>query len=195
MTEEYNLTKIERKLAKELDGYRYRHTMGVMYTAAALSMRYDITLLQKAQVAGLLHDCAKAIPNEKKIKMCEKRKIEITPIERVNPSLLHAKLGAVLAKEKYGVYDPEILEAIRWHTTGKADMSLLEKIIFIADYVEPLRDKARNLSIVRETVFTDLDRAVYMALRDTLEYIDDDDRLDETSKEAFAFYDDLISEL
>ena len=150
MTEEYNLIKIERKLGKELDGYRYRHTLGVMYMAAALAMRYDITLLQNAQVAGLLHDCAKGIPNDKKIKMCEKRGIEITLIERKNPSLLHAKLGAALAKEKYGVSDPDILGAIRWHTTGKADMSMLEKIIFIADYIEPMRDKARSLSVVRE---------------------------------------------
>ena len=195
MTENYNLIKIERKVGKELDGIRYRHTLGVMYTAASLAMRYDISLLQKAQVAGLLHDCAKCIPNEKKIKMCEKRGIEITPIERRIPSLLHAKLGAVLAKEKYGIRDADILGAIRWHTTGKPDMSLLEKIIFEADYIEPMRDKARNLAVIREIAFTDLDRAVFMTLRDTLEYLEDgDDRLDDRSKEALDFYDDLISE-
>lgn len=73
--------------------------------------------------------------------MCEKNKIEITEFERNNPFLIHAKLGAFLAKDKYKVEDPEILSAITWHTTGKEDMTLLEKIIYIADYIEPARNK------------------------------------------------------
>ena len=94
------IEKISKKLMKELDEDRYRHTQGVMYTSAALAMRYGADL-KKALLAGLLHDCAKCIPGHTKIKMCEKYNLEISEIERKNPSLLHAKLGAYLAKDKY----------------------------------------------------------------------------------------------
>ena len=96
------IEKISKKLMKELDEDRYRHTQGVMYTSAALAMRYDADL-KKALLAGLLHDCAKCIPGHTKIKMCEKYNLEISEIERKNPSLLHAKLGAYLAKDKYDI--------------------------------------------------------------------------------------------
>ena len=96
------IEKISKKLMKELDEDRYRHTQGVMYTSAALAMRYGADL-KKALLAGLLHDCAKCIPGHTKIKMCEKYNLEISEIERKNPSLLHAKLGAYLAKDKYDI--------------------------------------------------------------------------------------------
>ena len=102
------IEKISKKLMKELDEDRYRHTQGVMYTSAALAMRYGADL-KKALLAGLLHDCAKCIPGHTKIKMCEKYNLEISEIERKNPSLLHAKLGAYLAKDKYDIEDEEIL--------------------------------------------------------------------------------------
>ena len=139
--EQYDLWKLDKKLQKEVDEDRYHHTLGVMFTAASMAMVWGEDL-EKARVAGLLHDCAKCIPNKKKITMCEKNKIEITEFERNNPFLIHAKLGAFLAKDKYKVEDPEILSAIIWHTTGKEDMTLLEKIIYIADYIEPARNKA-----------------------------------------------------
>ena len=104
------IEKISKKLMKELDEDRYRHTQGVMYTSAALAMRYGADL-KKALLAGLLHDCAKCIPGHTKIKMCEKYNLEISEIERKNPSLLHAKLGAYLAKDKYDIEDEEILMA------------------------------------------------------------------------------------
>ena len=93
--------------------------------------------------------------------MCEKNKIEITEFERNNPFLIHAKLGAFLAKDKYKVEDPEILSAITWHTTGKEDMTLLEKIIYIADYIEPARNKAPHLTRLRKLAFTDIDECMY----------------------------------
>lgn len=119
---QYNIPKMQRKLKKELDDDRYRHTLGVMYISAALAMRYGDDL-EKAQVAGLLHDCAKCIPNEKKIKLCEKHQIPISRVEQGAPFLLHSKLGAYLAEFKYDVKDEEILQAIVWHTTGKPEMT------------------------------------------------------------------------
>ena len=110
---DYNIQKLERKLRKELDADRYQHTLGVMFTASALAMDYKEDIMS-AQVAGLLHDCAKCIPNDKKIRMCREYGLEISKVELQSPYLLHSKLGAYLAKEKYGVEDEEILSAIRW---------------------------------------------------------------------------------
>ena len=193
---QYNLTKLDKKLQKELDYDRYRHTVGVMFTAAALAMRYGYDL-NHAQTAGLLHDCAKCIPNDKKLKLCEKYGLEVTETEKKAPYLLHAKLGSYLAKEKFGVDDPQILGAIRWHTTGKPAMTLLEKIVFMADYIEPMRQKAENLPLVRETAFQDLDHAVYMTLRDTLRYLGKGGatrEVDEMTEKAFRYYEMVMAE-
>ena len=168
--EQYDLWKLDKKLQKEVDEDRYHHTLGVMFTAASMAMVWGEDL-EKARVAGLLHDCAKCIPNKKKITMCEKNKIEITEFERNNPFLIHAKLGAFLAKDKYKVEDPEILSAITWHTTGKENMTLLEKIIYIADYIEPRRYKADNLPQIRRMAYEDLDQTMYAILKGTLEYL------------------------
>ena len=129
---EFNILKMQEKLKKYLDEDRFTHTQGVMYTSAALAMRYGEDV-RKAQAAGLLHDCAKCIPNEKKISICEKNGIPISDAERINPFLLHAKAGAQIAKDKYKITDPDILNAIASHTTGRPGMSLLEKIVYIAD--------------------------------------------------------------
>lgn len=189
----YNIMKLQKKLQKELDEDRYCHTLGVMYTSAALAMRYGEDM-EKAQVAGLLHDCAKCIPNEKKKKLCEKYKIPVTQVEEGAPFLLHAKLGAYLAKTKYNVSDPEILQAITWHTTGKPDMTLLEKIVFLADYIEPARCRAAHLHEIRDIAFVDIDQAVYMTLRDTLRYLESGiGAVDEMTKSAYVYYKELCS--
>ena len=92
-------TNIQMQLKEELDEKRYEHTIGVMYTAASLAMRYGV-MMHQAILAGLLHDCAKAIPNDEKLELCKKYGIIVSDVERENPSLLHAKLGAYIAREK-----------------------------------------------------------------------------------------------
>ncbi|MDD6614847.1 MAG: bis(5'-nucleosyl)-tetraphosphatase (symmetrical) YqeK [Lachnospiraceae bacterium] len=186
-----NIYKIQKKLRKYIDEERYWHTLGVMYTAASLAMRYDVDI-EKAQVAGLLHDCAKCIPNSKKLKLCRQYHLTISETEEQAPYLLHAPLGACIAKEKYDVTDPEILSAITWHTTGKPEMTALEKIIFLADYIEPMRTKASNLPEIRRMAFEDLDLAVYTTLRDTLLYLKDSTSLDKHSVEAYNYYKQII---
>ncbi|NCC44059.1 MAG: HD domain-containing protein, partial [Clostridia bacterium] len=131
----FDLLKISKKLKKYLDEERLWHTLGVMHTAASLAMVYDVNV-ERAQVAGLLHDCAKCIPTKKKIKLCAENDIPVTKFEKDHPFLLHAKLGAWVARNKYNIKDTEILESIVWHTTGKEDMTDFEKIIYIADYIE-----------------------------------------------------------
>ena len=187
----YNIPKLEKKLKKELDTERFRHSVAVMYTGTALAMRWGCDL-ERTQVAGLLHDCAKCIPNDKKLRLCEQNGIEVTQTERDNPFLLHSKLGAWMAKEKYGIEDEEILGAITWHTTGRPGMTLMEKIIFLSDYIEPMRQKAQNLETIRYQAFIDLDRAVMMTLRDTLQYLRSGSReLDENTELSYYYYRDL----
>ena len=106
---------------------------------------------------------------------------------------MHAPLGAYIAKAKYDIEDPEILSAITWHTTGKPEMTLLEKIIFISDYIEPMRNKAEHLPQIRQMAFHDLDMAVYMTLHDTILYLEKEKaRLDNQSVVAYNYYKNLI---
>lgn len=190
----YDLEKMEKKLSKYLDSDRYRHTMGVMYTCACLAMVHGVSLMD-AQVAGLLHDCAKCIPNKKKLKLCHQHKLDVTEFEEKHPFLLHAKLGAYIAKAKYGVEEEEILNAITSHTTGKQNMTALEKIVYIADYIEPMRDKAPNLPRIRKLAFEDLDECMYEILKDTLMYLEENPKdIDATTKDAFVYYKDLHME-
>lgn len=184
----YNFSKTKKTLRKYLDRDRFEHSEGVMYTAAALAMRYGENL-EKAQIAGILHDCAKCIPDNKKLKICEKNHIEITEAEKCSPFLLHAKVGAYIAKEKYDIEDAEILDAIACHTTGKPAMTLLDKIIYISDYIEPMRSKASNLEEVRKMAFVDLDETLFKILSDTLVYLENSSKkMDPMTMQTYEYY-------
>ena len=179
---------IQEKLKIALDAPRYEHTLGVMYTAGCMAMAhgYDI---QKAMLAGLLHDCAKCMTHEERLLLCETYHVEVTPSELENKALLHAKAGAILAKIEYDIDDIEILHAIAVHTTGEADMSMLDKIIYIADYIEPGRDKAPNLVFVRSLAYQNLDMCMAKILDDTLEYLQNRGGLiDPTTAKAQEYY-------
>lgn len=185
------IAKFEKKLKKYLDKERFMHTQGVMYTAAALAMAHGADM-EKARIAGLLHDCAKCIPNKKKWKLCDKYHVLLSECEQQNPFLIHAKLGVAIAKEKYGIQDEEILSAIRWHTTGKDNMTDLEKIVYIADYIEPQRDKAPNLEWIRKVSFMDLNEGMYYILKDSLSYLERSGRtIDPATEKAFHYYETM----
>lgn len=180
--------KIRKELSKELDFKRYEHTLGVAYTAACIAMRYGCDI-NKAYLAGLLHDCAKCMSHEERMSYCKKHKLDVTEYEKQNPALLHAKVGADLCRRKYGVEDEEIASAVRYHTTGRPDMTLLEKIIFIADYLEPHRNDAEDLPIVRGQVFEDIDLALRTILSDTLEYLKGSDKvIDPMTTQTYEYY-------
>lgn len=188
MRHQIDISDIKRNMEKRQDSARFEHTLGVSYIAAALAMRYGCDI-KKAQLAGLLHDCAKHYSEEKILQSCEKYNISMTDVERENPFLLHAKLGAFLAMHKYHVEDEEIVEAILVHTTGKPDMSLLDKILYVADYIEPGRDKAPNLSEIRALAFTDLDAALRQILEDTITYLKEKEGpMDEMTCRAWEYY-------
>ena len=183
-----DMHKIRKQLAKVLDSKRYEHTQGVAYTSAALAMRYGEDI-QKAELAGLLHDCAKCLDNEKKIHICKKHNITISEAEFNNPFLLHAKVGGYLAKTKYKIDDEDIINAVLYHTTGRPGMSLLEKIVYIADYIEPGREHVSNLDEVRNLCFRDLDEALLQILEDILVHLKESKKeIDPMTQMTYEFY-------
>ena len=185
------IEEIQSKLKNELDDFRYRHTIGVMYTAASLAMCYGVDM-EEAMIAGLLHDCAKCIPDGEKILLCQEYQIALTDTELQNHALIHPKLGAYIARKDYGIQNADILHAIAAHTTGHADMTVLEKIIFIADYIEPGRDTAPHLTELRKQAFENLDKAMYHILDDTLNYLHTKGGIiDAQTETTYQYYKDL----
>ncbi len=145
---------------------RMPHVLGTEHEAAVLARRYgaDVT---SARIAALLHDCTKKLSMEEQLALCEQYGIALDELERKNLKLLHAKTGAAIARDLFGVSD-EIYWAIYWHTTGKADMTKLEKVIYLADYIEPSRDFP-GVEKLRRAVHTDLEHGLLMALEDSIE--------------------------
>lgn len=186
-----HIEQIQEKLQGKLTQKRFAHTIGVRYTSAALAMRYGVSV-EDASLAGLLHDCAKCYTDEQLYKRCKKYGIKISKAEQDSRYLLHAKLGAYYAKERYGVDNEEILSAIRYHTTGKAGMTMLESIVFTADYIEPGRKPIPHLDAVRQVAFVDLNEAVYYILHYTLSYLEDGGKrgnnVDKHTLEAYEYY-------
>lgn len=162
-----DMTKIDNYLQSALSRKRYRHSIGVAEEAVRLAQRYGADT-DKASLAGLVHDCAKEIDGQEAARLLKER-YGITPdaMSLQAPRLLHAPLGACMAQSEFGIYDPEILDAIRYHSTGRANMSLLAKIIYIADYVEPGRDYD-GVDELRKLAFSDLNKAIMVGLDFTI---------------------------
>lgn len=171
-----NIDLIKADLKEKLPKKRYEHTLGVAYTAAALAMCYGEDIL-KAELAGILHDVAKA---KKSFELKDDMNEYIDPytdgdyvalIADKAPQILHAIYAPYLAKKDYKIEDKDILSAIRWHTTGKKDMTMLEKIVFVADYIEPNRKKLPDLDRIRTLSFHDISEAVKVIAKSTIEYL------------------------
>ena len=183
---------ILKELKDSLDAKRYEHTIGVAYTAACLAMAYGMNP-EQAYLAGLLHDCAKGLSDKERLNYCKKHNIEITDVESANPSLLHAKVGADMAKRQYDIDDTAILDAIRYHTTGKPNMTKLEEIIFVADYIEPMRNHDPELAMIRKEAFDKIESAIIHIYRNTLEYLKSSSKvLDDTTRQAYIYYSENI---
>lgn len=189
-------TFIQEALQDDLDYYRYWHSVSVAFTAAALAMNYHYDSPDRAEIAGLLHDCAKGIPVEDRFDLCHQYGIFLDEIDYENPGLLHAKLGAEIAADKFGVLDWEIQNAIRTHTTGAPDMSMLQKIIYVADYIEPNRDDIiLHLDKIQELAFKDIDEAVYVISGNVLKYLEEKGRtIDPATRATHEFYKKLVEE-
>ena len=162
------LSWLRAKVMPYLTEKRIAHVLGCENEAVSLANRWGEDP-ERAAVAGILHDITKKLSAEEQLKLCEKYGIINDAAEVANPKLLHAKTGAAFARELFGIED-DIYGAIRWHTTGKPDMTLLEKIIYLADFVEPTRDFP-GVEELRELCFEDIDAAMAKGLEMSLEFI------------------------
>ena len=144
--------QIEKELSRRMSEKRFKHTLGVVETALNLAERYGVNL-QKAELAALLHDCARGYKDEQLLQMADKYDLEVDYIHQELPAMLHGPVGAVLAEQDFEVKDQEVLQAIAIHTLGADSMTELDKVIMLADAIEPGRkyDSARRL---REQVYS-----------------------------------------
>ena len=145
---------------------RLPHVLGTEQEAIRLARRYGADETD-ARIAALLHDCTKKLDMEQQLALCRRYDIRLDELEQHALKLLHAKTGAAVARDIFGVKDA-VYEAIRWHTTGKPDMTLLEKVIYLADYIEPNRDFP-GVDELRRAVYDDLDKGLLMGLSDTID--------------------------
>ena len=168
------------------DEKRRPHAAGTADTAAELALRWGEDP-EIARRAGILHDITKALGPREQLLICERYAVPLSPFQRENPKLLHAKTGAAVARAVFGEPEP-IVSAICWHTTGRAAMSTLEKILYIADYMEPTRDFP-GVEQLREATRRDLDEAVWLGLDQSLSHLRELGRsVDPDSREAWSYY-------
>ena len=149
-----------------LKNKRIPHVLGTEQEAVRLALHYGADV-RKARVAALLHDCTKKLEMEDQMALCRQYDIPLDELEKVSLKLLHSKTGAAIARDVFGV-DDEIFQAINWHTTGRPGMSLLEKIIYMADYIEPTRD-FDGVDELRRVTYENLDAGLEMGLSMTVE--------------------------
>ncbi|GHU60502.1 hydrolase [Clostridia bacterium] len=153
--------KLRSQVGGVLDEKRMKHVLGVEEEAVRLARRWGENE-DDARTAALLHDVTKLINHNQQLKLCEKYGIVLDDVESSQEKLLHAITGAEVAADVYGAGD-RVREAIRWHTTGRAGMSLLEKIIYMADYIEPGRT-FEGVEGMRAEAYVNLESALVMGL-------------------------------
>ncbi len=182
------LDRLDSLMKEQLDKKRYLHTVSVAQTASCMAMRFGQDPY-RAYLAGLLHDNAKCIPHDKKLSLCAKYGLSVNSAQQKSPDLLHANLGSILAKKKYEIKDEEILSAIAYHTTGRPGMSTLEKIIYIADYIEIRRKPLPQIAKIRHAAFSDLDLCMLLILENTIAYLKEKQAsIDSITLETYEYY-------
>ncbi|ADU29834.1 bis(5'-nucleosyl)-tetraphosphatase (symmetrical) YqeK [Evansella cellulosilytica] len=164
MNEEQALLEVKKALKTR----RYEHTVRVRDEAQKLANQYHVNI-EKARVAAILHDYAKYRSVEEMKQTIKDEKLDKRLLFYGN-EILHAFVGATYVQKELGVDDEEIISAIRYHTTGRAQMTDIEKVVFLADYIEPGRT-FRGVEEVREKAYKDLDHACFLALRNTVQFL------------------------
>ena len=167
------LQRIDEDLKKELSEKRYNHSIGVMKKAEELAKIYGEDV-NKVKLVGLAHDIGKEFSEEDKLKYCRENEIFVDEIERVNVGLLHAKIGADICKKRYE-FTKDMQNAIKYHTTGNANMDILAKIIFVADKIEDGRkykdeEHMESLEKARKIALQNLNEAVLYEIDESLVY-------------------------
>ena len=164
---EYN--EILVTLANELRPARFRHCRDVSQTAVRLAERWDADI-EKARLAGILHDCARNLKGEELLKTSRQFGMIPSPLELLQPALIHAPLGAIIAERRFGISEPQVLQAIRRHTTGAPQMTLLDKVIYLSDCIEPGRNFS-GVRKIRDMAVEDLDAAVLLAYEHSILFV------------------------
>jgi nicotinate-nucleotide adenylyltransferase len=164
-----NNSELREQIKKIMPEKRYIHSLGVADTAVKLAGIYGVSP-EKAEMAGLLHDIARDYDNVLMLQMCENYSIVPDDVEKAVPDLLHGKVGACIAEDRFRIKDSEILHAIKFHTTGCKKMSILDKIIFIADMIE-LGREFPGVERLRESALAELDRSVLEGLNSTIRFV------------------------
>ena len=161
--------EIENDLKSILSEYRFTHSMGVAKKAVELAKIYGVDE-EIARKVGIAHDVAKELTDEEMVEYAKANNIEIEQIEAVTPALLHGKIGADIASKKYG-FTTDMVNAIKWHTTGRNNMSMLEKIIYVADKIEENRKGTRfDIEKSRELAVQDIDKALIFIMNELIKY-------------------------
>lgn len=166
----FDINKIKKDLKEKLSKNRYEHSLRVADYCKRLAKIYKIDE-NRAYLSGLVHDCAKNLEEFYMLNKKLNSDIIFDTEERDNENLRHAPIGAVVCKDLYGIFDEEILSAVRYHTTAKENMTLLEKILFISDKIEPDR-KYDTVDELRRLADFDIDRAIVKFLNDSFEYLE-----------------------
>ena len=156
-------------IKQRLDSYRFNHSICVAECAKKLAAKYGCDE-EKAYVAGILHDVMKNTPAEEQLDFFKEHRVELTDVEKSNPKLYHAISGAYFVKDVLKINDAQIFHAIRYHTTGRAGMSLLEKVIFIADFISDDRDY-NGIEEIRQAAWESLEKAMMIGLDFTIKEI------------------------
>ena len=164
------IEEIRKHLQAHLKKERYEHSLSVAFTSICLAMAHGVDL-QKAELAGLCHDCAKYMGKKELLESCQRDHIPLLPEYLEAPQVLHGIYGACYAKKHFQIDNEEILSAIYYHTLGKPAMTTLEKIVYLADYIEVRRGNREDLTAIREIAFKDLDLAVKLCLEASIAYV------------------------
>jgi len=171
-----NIEIIEKKVKEKLPERRYKHSLNVANCAVKLSELYGYDK-EKAYIAGITHDCAKYLNKEEVKYYVDKYKIVLDEVEKDNLALSHSLIGSYIAKYEFKINDEDIINAIKYHTTGKEDMSLIEKIIYIADSIEEDRDFP-GVEELRILVYNkELDKALFTSFNNTIKFVIDNNQV------------------
>ena len=175
-------------LEDRLKPKRFQHSLNVAQSAVELAARFGADE-DKAYIAGLLHDVTKNDSHENQLQILREHDILLSEVEENNPKLWHAMSGSLFVQDHFGVADPEIIGAIRYHTTGKAGMTLLEKVIYIADYISAERDYS-DVDVMRRLSKISLEQASLYALKFSLSSLTEKQK--PIHPDSLAYYNELV---